>query len=215
MQLFYRKRFFKNLCTAYFFILLLHILSLSVCFSDTNDVKKNKLEGVIEEFNVLIISSGDPEKSDMITMFVAETLSRKKNINIIDINDVPYHRTVVKRRNDRIDIEKYSKMLQNIETDTPVPHIIVLANIETISKMALKYYDRSESLYTASVSLEAIFTKNHQVISKPFVKHVKFTELNIYENVKAVVQPIAKSLSNKIGKFIKSHKKENRVLELE
>ena len=160
---------------------------------------------VISEFNVLILSSGDPDKTEIITMFVAEGLSRKKKIHLIDKSIVPNFATQIDIGNDRIDIKEFYGTNQTIGDDV-IPHIIVLANIETIGKTELKYYGQSKTQYTTSVSIKAIFTKDNRVISDPLVKNVKFTDLNVYNKIKEVVQPMAESLAQQIERFIKSFK---------
>ncbi len=67
-------------------------------------------------------------------------------------------------------------------------------------------YDLYETLYTTSASLEAILTQNSHVIDGPLVKEVKFTDLNMFDNIINVMQPMSETLSNQIESFVKSFK---------
>ncbi|MEE9604700.1 MAG: hypothetical protein V3V70_03935 [Candidatus Scalindua sp.] len=156
-------------------------------------------------FDVLILSFGDTDRRKTVKMIVGEELGKNKDFHLVDINEIPDFTTRYNYGIDSFEIEELSRIIRTIK-NAPVPHIIVKANIKTIGQTRLKFYDRYETLYTTSVSLEAILTQNSHVIAGPLVKEVKFTDLNMFDNITNVTQPMSETLSNQIESFVKSFK---------
>ena len=156
-----------------------------------------------DKLDLLVLSSGDPDRKDLVKMIVSEELAHKKSFHIVDINKIPNLKTKINYGINSVEIEELPGIIGSFGSEV-VPHIIVTVNIKTIGKTELKYFGRMETMFITNVSLEAMFTTNSRIISTPIVKQVKFTNLNMYENIETVLRPMARKLVNNIEEFTKS-----------
>ncbi len=169
---------------------------------------KNRTKPEVQQptmFDVLVLSFGDIDRRKTVEMIVGEELGKNKNFHLVDINAIPEFTTIYNYGIDSFEIEEFSRIIR-MNKNVLVPYIIVKANIKTIGQTRLKFFDRCETLYTASVSLEAILIQSSQIIAGPIVKEAKFTDLNMFDNITNVTQPMSETLSNQIESFVRSRK---------
>ncbi|MGR3218409.1 MAG: PEGA domain-containing protein, partial [Candidatus Anammoxibacter sp.] len=156
-------------------------------------------------FDVLILSFGDTDWRNTVKMIAGEELGKSEGFHLVDIIEPPGYTTRYSYGIDSFVIEDFTNALRRVK-DAAVPYIIVKANIKTIGKTQLKFYDNYKTLYTTSVSLEAILTGNSQVIAGPIIRQVKFTDINMYDNMTTVVRSMAATLADQIKGLVESVK---------
>ena len=182
---------------------LLRLFLLIIIFTLISSV--DAVENNQDKLDILILSTGDIDWADTVKMIVGEELGKKENFHILDINQIPYFKSRYNYGIDGFEFEEFGKPPDAIET-VPYPHIIVKADIKTLTTRRLQYYGRFRTQFNTKVSLVALFISNSHVIAGPLVKNVKFSELNIFENLSSAVVPMANTLSKQIELFANSKK---------
>ena len=80
-------------------------------------------------------------------------------------------------------------------------NILLLAKIHRTGSMPLKYYGRVQELTTATYSVRAIDMATGQSVASPATGAVKFTPLNMEDNIKSEINTAAGVLGSNIMKY--------------
>lgn len=126
--------------------------------------------------NSFVVSSvGDEDKADMITAY-AQNVFKRNNLTVID------GPTVGNRSLD--EVTRY--------------HLVVTS--KHMGSTTLNYYGNSTEQYTVGLTMKAIDTRTQRVVAGPFTATVRYTSINVDENLKEAVEKLATRLLQALGK---------------
>ena len=80
-------------------------------------------------------------------------------------------------------------------------HILLLAEIQRAGSMRLRYYGRVQELTTVTYSVKAIDMASGKAAAMPASGTVKFTPLNMDENIKTEIRSSASGVAERIKKY--------------
>jgi serine/threonine protein kinase len=110
----------------------------------------------------LITIEGDEEKSDLLTPYVQDVLSRK-SFTVVDAPAVPDRKLADVARN------------------------LIVVKVRNMGSTTLQYYGNSTEQYTIQLVIKAVDPKTGTLIAGPVTRTVKYTALNAEENLREAV----------------------------
>jgi len=125
---------------------------------------------------VIVTSTGNSHEAELAGSFVEEALSRTQ----LDVRDRGYYGA------------------QPLKT---VAQYECVVTVHETGAMTLNYYGRQSELMTASVSAKMVDTRSGRVVAGPVSRTVKYTSLNVEENLRTAAEELAWELE---GETIRS-----------
>ncbi len=123
--------------------------------------------------SVLVTILGDEEKEDLISSYVQEILSNN-SFAVIDGPSMPE---------------------RNI---SDIARFHLVTSSKHLGTTTLQYYGSSTLQHTASLSIKVVTAANGRIIAGPVSKTVRFTSLNIEDNIKEAVTILLKRILKKM-----------------
>jgi hypothetical protein len=161
----------------------------------TDQKKKQEIPVLPKVPTALVVVSGD---ENVIPLFQAhlEGSMIDSGLKVISIAEIPV--LMEKAQYGNLPMTWY-----NIKQFVPKhkANILLLAKMHRAGSMRLKYYGRMQELTTVTYSVRAFDMVSGQTITSPATGTVKFTPLNMEENIKSEIDTAAGSMGSNIMKY--------------
>jgi serine/threonine-protein kinase len=143
--------------------------------SSTKPVTNREVKKPAPPPNSLVVSFlGDEEKEDIITSFVQSAFSRFNFQNI----------------------DGYSAGNKEL-SEVASYHIVV--SVKHMGTSTLQYYGQTSEQYTVGLTIKGIATKNGRIVAGPVTKIVKYTAMNLEDNLKEAVDELVSQTAGQLN----------------
>ncbi len=142
---------------------------------------------------VLVVIAGEPNVSDIVESVVGRRLQERS----IPLSASAEIQSLADRYG-RHRIPMSALDQRQLKAD-----VLVYVSVNTMNAEPLQFYGRTMEQYAATISIKAVDTATRKVIGSPRTKTVKYTTLNMHENIEEAAAEMVSDLPRRLVTFWK------------
>ena len=143
--------------------------------------------------SVLVVTSGEQNVSDIIESLI----SKKMQDGSVPLSVAGEIQPLAERYG-RHGIPLNALDQRHLKAD-----ILIYVSVNTVNAAPLKFYGRTMEQYASTISIKVIDTAQKKIIHYPRTKTVRYTTLNMQDNIEEATEEMISDLCQKLGAFWK------------
>ncbi len=162
---------------------------------EAESTARKKVEALPRIPTVLMIVSGDEAMVPLVRSHL-ESVVGDGGLRIGSVSEIPSLR-------EKMQFGDTPVTWYNIKHLVPQgkAHLLILAQVQKTGSSSMSYYGRTQEMITATFSVRAVDMATGTSVAKPATGSVKFTHLNMDENLRRAITSAAGSMGSEMKKY--------------